>query len=204
MILAPFGLAGSLTGQSFKQSDATMRVLDDWGQFYPLEKGGGATGDHTVVEVLVGGVKMRYPACYVLVTDMDDSLNSAALSSGVQPPNPGAKTNGTSKHFPAQTERFNFKLVSFLATPVTIQTPPPSPVQINSKVPQPGPFSVSVEHLSSMQRAPTVATILPERVWQECLLGGPPNNNNTLQGHETGGQWDFVDPLKRSNCTCAK
>lgn len=70
---------------------------------------------------------------------------------------------------------------------------------------------MSVEHLSSMQRSPTVATILPERVWQECLLGGPPNNNNnnnnnnTNNNHnENGGQWDFVDPLKRLNCTCSK
>lgn len=97
MILAPFGLSGSLTGQTFKQSDATTRLLEDWGQFYPLDKSNCSTGDYNVVEVIVGGVKMRYPACYVLVTDMDDSLNNVVLNSGTQPPSTTIK-NGTSMY----------------------------------------------------------------------------------------------------------
>lgn len=74
-----------------------MRVLDDWGQFYPLDKGNCSTGDYNVVEVIVGGVKMRYPACYVLVTDMDDSFNNAILNNCLQQTTNGIK-NGTSKY----------------------------------------------------------------------------------------------------------
>lgn len=32
------------------------------------------------MEVLVGGVRMRYPSCYVLVTDMDDTPPDTPLS----------------------------------------------------------------------------------------------------------------------------
>ncbi|KAI4455970.1 rag1-activating protein 1 [Holotrichia oblita] len=163
LILAPFGLAGTLTGQTFKTGDATMRLLEDWGQFYPLDKTY-MSGDNSVVEVIVGGVKMRYPSCYVLVTDMDDSVNCAV--SGIS--NTPATANGTTKNGST--------------TPVPIQTPPASPVPINSKVPQPGPLPNSVEHPSSMQRPPTAATVLPERVWQECMLGKT-NPNQTPSEH---------------------
>lgn len=99
MILAPFGLAGILTGQTFKTGDATMRLLEDWGQFYPLDKTY-MTGDNTVVEVIVGGVKMRYPSCYVLVTDMDDNLNSAVsgLVNNNNNNNTPINTNGVTKN----------------------------------------------------------------------------------------------------------
>lgn len=98
--MAPFGLAGTLTGQTFKTGDATMRLLEDWGQFYPLDKTY-MSGDNSVVEIIVGGVKMRYPSCYVLVTDMDDSVN--CVVSGMNnvtingPPTNGSTKNGNSK-----------------------------------------------------------------------------------------------------------
>ncbi|KAJ8953884.1 hypothetical protein NQ318_019124 [Aromia moschata] len=147
VILAPFGLAGTLTGQSFKSPEATARLLDDWSQFYPLDKSSSLT-DSSVVEVIVGGVKMRYPSCYVLVTDLDDNANMTILN-GLPSSPPG--------------ERMMEKRA---ASPILVQTPPPSPVQINSRVPQPGSYTVSVEHINSMSREQTAATILPERVWQ--------------------------------------
>lgn len=82
---------------------ATNKILEEWKQFYPIDtilKGPAyemtlPTPPHSspqsttnvkpvqhsqaippVIEVLVGGVggvRMRYPSCYVLVTEMDDS-----------------------------------------------------------------------------------------------------------------------------------
>jgi hypothetical protein len=96
VILAPYGLAGTLTGQSFKSPDLTSRLLEDWSHFYPLDKSSSLT-ESSVVEVIVGGVKMKYPSCYVLVTDLDDNANSSVLNgTGVSPPN-GLVKNGTSK-----------------------------------------------------------------------------------------------------------
>lgn len=43
MILAPFGLEGTLTGREWSDADAgTARLLDAWRQLYPLEQGCGA------------------------------------------------------------------------------------------------------------------------------------------------------------------
>ena len=40
VILSPFGLNGTLTGQSFKLSDPpTQRLIDEWNQFYPISPG---------------------------------------------------------------------------------------------------------------------------------------------------------------------
>ncbi|XP_018561806.1 mediator of RNA polymerase II transcription subunit 13 isoform X2 [Anoplophora glabripennis] len=181
-IVAPFGLAGTLTGQSFKSSEATTRLLDDWSQFYPLDKSNSLT-DSSVVEVIVGGVKMRYPSCYVLVTDLDDNDNSIILNGlPSSPPSERAEKRG--------------------ASPVLVHTPPPSPMQINSRVPQPGSYTVSVEHINSMSREQTAATVLPERTWQECVLGGGTGGQH--QEKEFNGNWDFVDPTRRTNCTCSK
>lgn len=99
VILAPFGLAGVLTGQAYRPADWTTKVLDEWKRFFPLDyrstassRTGATNSDPEapppIVEVLVGGMKMRYPSCYVLVTDMDDD---AIANSGTNP----AMTGGT-------------------------------------------------------------------------------------------------------------
>lgn len=95
--MAPFGLAGTLTGQSYKSPDATTRLLEDWAQFYPLEKGISGASDGNIVEVIVGGVKLRYPSCYVFITDLDDNENVSVLNGmGIGNMN-GSVKNGSSK-----------------------------------------------------------------------------------------------------------
>lgn len=72
VILAPYGLAGTLTGKCFKSSDPIgKKTLDEWSMFYPLRRKTD-NPDPPVVEVIAGGVKMYYPANYVLLTDIDD------------------------------------------------------------------------------------------------------------------------------------
>lgn len=40
VILSPFGLNGTLTGQSFKLSDPpTLKLIEEWKQFYPIKTG---------------------------------------------------------------------------------------------------------------------------------------------------------------------
>lgn len=52
VILAPYGLAGTLTGQSFKALDAsTQRIMDSWKQFYPIHD---VADMPSAVEVIVG------------------------------------------------------------------------------------------------------------------------------------------------------
>lgn len=54
-----------------------------------------------------------------------------------------------------------------------------------------------------MSREQTAATVLPERTWQDCLLGGG-QSGQQQQDKEFTGNWDFVDPTRRTSCTCVK
>ncbi|XP_034659492.1 mediator of RNA polymerase II transcription subunit 13 isoform X2 [Drosophila subobscura] len=72
VMLAPFGIAAILTGNSYKANDPVAeKILEDWASFFPQ-----CNKDNTdvppVVEVVSGGHKMYHPTNYVLVTDLDD------------------------------------------------------------------------------------------------------------------------------------
>lgn len=77
VILAPYGLAGTLTGQV---SRVDSQLLEEWKHFYPINGSSQESGLPPLVEVLVGGVRMRYPSCYVLVTDLDEVIVDSPLS----------------------------------------------------------------------------------------------------------------------------
>lgn len=72
VILAPFGVAATLTGKFYRTNDTiTKKTLKEWSIFYPLLN----RTEHQsppVVEVIAGGVKMYYPARYVLISDTDN------------------------------------------------------------------------------------------------------------------------------------
>uniref|UniRef100_A0A672ZGT8 Mediator of RNA polymerase II transcription subunit 13 n=1 Tax=Sphaeramia orbicularis TaxID=375764 RepID=A0A672ZGT8_9TELE len=86
VVLSPYGLSGTLTGQAYKMSDpAARKLMEEWSYFYPMvlqqKEGGGEkekdTGQaydrncHVAVEVIVGGVRMTYPAAFVLIAQGD-------------------------------------------------------------------------------------------------------------------------------------
>ncbi|XP_050307755.1 mediator of RNA polymerase II transcription subunit 13 isoform X2 [Anthonomus grandis grandis] len=187
VILAPFGLAGTLTGQSFRSPESTAKFLDDWSHFYPLDKSSSLT-DSSVVEVIVGGAKMRYPSCYVLVTDLDDNANQML----------GCTTTITNANLlSSPNERLPKSTSNRTISPLTVPTPPPSPIQVNSRVPQPGPHTVSVENINNLSKDQTAAQVLSERTWQQCLCGGD-------KGSKEEGSWEFVEPTRKVNCSCVK
>lgn len=80
VILSPYGLSGTLTGQAYKMSDpAARKLMEEWSYFYPIvlqQKEGGAEKDteekgqaydrncHVAVEVIVGTEKVRI-YCFV-------------------------------------------------------------------------------------------------------------------------------------------
>lgn len=137
--------------------------MDDWSQFYPLDKTNSLT-DSNVVEVIVNGVKMPYPSCYVLVTDMDDNANSTVLyGMSVTPPNeritmsvgasnsniPSPTLGDKKEHQQQHMQHFQqqqLQRAGGATSPTMLQqmTPPPSPIQINSRVPQQGPYTVGI------------------------------------------------------------
>ncbi|ODN04072.1 Mediator of RNA polymerase II transcription subunit 13 [Orchesella cincta] len=248
VILAPYGLAGTLTGVGYRMSDpGTHKILEEWKQFYPVEAAlkaptydvstststhGPHSSPHSatngannqqqqqqaspgvnqgapalssagippVLEVIVGGVRMRYPSCYVLCTELDElprslETNSSNTSSNAPvalktktSPNKGVKDSET-------------------ATCPAVKSPgrPQGTLTISRKVDK-------------------VEGLLPERVWQETILPSQPlakipssndqsstlssseqaNSANTTNICDTAGQWDFVDPTKKLGCACSK
>lgn len=68
MVLSPYGLSGTLTGQAYKMSDPAVRkLMEEWSYFYPMvlqqkegekekEEAGQAydRNCHVAVEVIVG------------------------------------------------------------------------------------------------------------------------------------------------------
>ena len=57
MILAPYGLQGTITGQAYKETDhATQKLMDDWRQFYNFKDAdrNDGLGMPPAVEVIVG------------------------------------------------------------------------------------------------------------------------------------------------------
>uniref|UniRef100_A0AAQ6AEF1 Mediator of RNA polymerase II transcription subunit 13 n=1 Tax=Amphiprion ocellaris TaxID=80972 RepID=A0AAQ6AEF1_AMPOC len=87
VVLSPYGLSGTLTGQAYKMSDpAARKLMEEWSYFYPMvlqqkegsgEKENEEAGQaydrncHVAVEVIVGGVRMTYPAAFVLIAQGD-------------------------------------------------------------------------------------------------------------------------------------
>lgn len=85
VILSPFGLNGTLTGQSFKLSDSsTKKLIGEWKQFYPvtsnLKEGSEEKQEEmdweddslAAVEVLVGEC-----SDYLLLTERNGLIRSA-------------------------------------------------------------------------------------------------------------------------------
>lgn len=85
VILSPFGLNGTLTGQSFKLSDSsTKKLIGEWKQFYPvtsnLKEGSEEKQEEmdweddslAAVEVLVGEC-----SDYLLITEINWLVRSA-------------------------------------------------------------------------------------------------------------------------------
>ena len=216
VILAPYGLAGSLTGQAYKIPDVqTKRQLEEWRQFYPIdtkfsscEIGGEEVLLPPAVEVVVGGMKMRYPTCYVLVTDMDDPASSP--SSAVHQ---GAVS-------PAGTTAAVMKSVGLPSSSAAVVTPPcspcPQPTVVRNRPPCPSspfPTAASGHHPASMQLSPSPATCLPEHVWQDSTLNSTQHevSEQNVAGSDAvptqqpqAGQWDFADPTRKSMCSCSK
>uniref|UniRef100_A0A8D9A536 Mediator of RNA polymerase II transcription subunit 13 n=1 Tax=Cacopsylla melanoneura TaxID=428564 RepID=A0A8D9A536_9HEMI len=197
VILAPFGLAGTLTGQVFKAVDtAAHRLLEDWRHFYPLH-----TPDTVdippVVEVLVGGVKMRYPSCYVLVTEMD---SPAPLSSSPSPLPPLLLTSSsggdpTSPTSPGVTVSV---VPHHTHHPASMVHPPPPAITLPETAWQ--ECTLEIVGPASSAGGPASGPGAPH-------AGTPPPSAAAAassQQQQGPGSWPFTDPTLKKPCVCAK
>ncbi|XP_050718287.1 mediator of RNA polymerase II transcription subunit 13-like isoform X1 [Eriocheir sinensis] len=203
VILGPYGLSGTLTGVSYRHSEPSIqKLLDEWRQFFPVETKAPPTESlepplPAAVEVIVGGHKMRYPTCYVLVTDMDDYLMAGrgtnVVNVGQAAPSSlkGGLTNETSQEA-SETSALPANSSPFMASTHTL---------------------LASEYLSCGGRGLGWSRGMCERVWQDVVqcpgqLPPTPHDGLTPEGAlipaEIAGQWEFSDPATKISCSCAK
>ncbi|XP_055536254.1 mediator of RNA polymerase II transcription subunit 13 isoform X2 [Wyeomyia smithii] len=191
VILAPFGLAATLTGQSYKTSDPqTQKVLDDWSAFYPISNKNinlseSADTVPPIVEIMTGGIKMRYPSKYVLVTDIDDwsppvangsiqqspaKLTSQSASSSLTAAVASSLLNNNrSPLSPSHAAANNNSPTGCVYGDNTRDTKP----FMNPPLTVPESPSNDLGNQNSMSSAMinnSPAILLPERVWQDCIM----------------------------------
>ncbi|CAL8319983.1 unnamed protein product [Lota lota] len=217
VILSPYGLSGTLTGQAYKMSDPAVRkLMEEWSYFYPMvlrrteEERGRGGGDlekdrepgerpydptcHVAVEVIVGGVRMTYPAAFVLIAQSDLLVRSP-------PPAPGA---------PALHRE-----PSHCSVPLTPPTSPEQPCSadsgfvttVSSVTPQ--ETAIGVTNLSPKHSGKSLTDHVVHQAWRECYL------NQHQQKWSEGSElmpmeevsngvttWDFNDLGARAPCSC--
>ncbi|KAM6975941.1 mediator of RNA polymerase II transcription subunit 13-like isoform 1-T1 [Tautogolabrus adspersus] len=212
VILSPYGLSGTLTGQAFKMSDpATRKLMEEWSYFYPMvlqqkeeskekekEEGSRAydSNCHVAVEVIVGGVRMTYPAALVVIAQGDLPVEQP-------PPVPAAQgLNREPNH---------------CSVPLTPPTSPQQPCSADSG------FVTSVSSVLTPDSSIGVPSISPKhsgkkltcqvvhQAWRECYLNQPQYVHNhptdaTPKKEVPNGvtTWDFNDLGARSSCSCSR
>ncbi|XP_070844891.1 mediator of RNA polymerase II transcription subunit 13-like isoform X4 [Chaetodon trifascialis] len=212
VILSPYGLSGTLTGQAYKMSDpAARKLMEEWSYFYPMvlqqKEGGGEKekedtsqacdrNGHVAVEVIVGGVRMTYPAALVLIAQGDLPVEQP-------PPVPAAQgLNREPNH---------------CSVPLTPPSSPQQPCSADSG------FVTSVSSVPTSDSSMGVASISPKhsgkkltcqvvhQAWRECYLNQPQYVSNqpadvTPKKEVPNGitTWDFNDLGARVSCSCSR
>uniref|UniRef100_A0A667YDZ0 Mediator of RNA polymerase II transcription subunit 13 n=1 Tax=Myripristis murdjan TaxID=586833 RepID=A0A667YDZ0_9TELE len=166
VILSPYGLSGTLTGQAYKMSDPAVRkLMDEWSYFYPMvlhqkegsgekdKEDGGQAYDpncHVAVEVIVGGVRMTYPAAFVLIAQVDLPVE--------QPP-PVLAAQGFARE------------PNHCSVPLT---PPTSPEQPCSGTRCAHTHtSIGVTNISPKHSGKKLTCQVVHQAWRECYLNQP-------------------------------
>uniref|UniRef100_A0A3B3D0C2 Mediator of RNA polymerase II transcription subunit 13 n=1 Tax=Oryzias melastigma TaxID=30732 RepID=A0A3B3D0C2_ORYME len=208
VVLSPYSLSGTLTGQAYKMSDPAVRkLMEEWSYFYPMvhpqkegsgekEKGeAGQAGDrcsHVAVEVIVGGVRMTYPAAFVLITQGDLPAE--------QPPVSVAQ--GLSKE------------PNNCSVPLTPPTSPEQPCSADSgfvtsvsSVPTPD-SSTGITSISPKHSGKKLTCHVVHQAWKECYLNQPQHLATELTQRKEAPNgvttWNFNDLGSRAPCSCSR
>ncbi|MED6270496.1 hypothetical protein CHARACLAT_011007, partial [Characodon lateralis] len=212
VILSPYGLNGTLTGQAFKMSDpAARKLMEEWSYFYPMvlpqKEGSGEKGQkevgqaydrssHVAVDVIVGGVRMTYPAAFVLIAQGDLPVEQP-------PPVPAAQ--GLNKE------------LNNCSVPLTPPTSPDQPCSADSgfvtsasNVPTPD-SSMGITTFSPKHSGKKLTCQVVHQAWRECYLNQsqhvPNQLTDVIQRKEVPNEvvtWNFNDLGARAPCSCSR
>ncbi|XP_030624819.1 mediator of RNA polymerase II transcription subunit 13-like isoform X2 [Chanos chanos] len=204
VVLSPYGLKGTLTGQAYKMSDPAVRkLMEEWSYFYPMvlrrhegeKEDGEPTYDshsHVAVEVIVAGVRMIYPAAFVLIAQADLPVEQPPSVAGVQGGGRDAANCGIPLTPPTSPQQPCSDDTSFQAP-------------VNSVSGQDGGLTVSPKHSGRKMTSEMV-----HQAWKECYLNQLQRKCNLTNGnemkevsHETS-PWDFTNTGERAQCNCSR
>ncbi|XP_015914163.1 mediator of RNA polymerase II transcription subunit 13 isoform X2 [Parasteatoda tepidariorum] len=191
VILSPYGLEGKLTGVGYKYSDPNMaRFMNNWHMFYPHPHRKNRKPIDTevpnIVEVLIGGVRMKYPTPYVFVTaeDHEEIFPYSEQSSWIE--SRGTHLRTVSK-------------ANVLPTPGLL-TPPMSPTENHSSgdfIPRSAEGSAKRRECLGGVPRNGVSQLVQYSVSQDAAISSIPNKSN-----DSPPLWDYQDVLMdTSNCS---
>ncbi|XP_044173755.1 mediator of RNA polymerase II transcription subunit 13-like isoform X2 [Acropora millepora] len=203
VLLGPYGLSGSITGQTSHLDEmVSVKLIEEWKKFYPLDSSSDWSeavshcsnkGIPAATLVVVGETQMWYPSMFVVVpyTECGKADESVLLRC-----DPATNSGPTSL------------------------TPPASPLDSNNADVVTGcanllPMSKVLP--SAVSDKKTLTHSLVQEVWQEITK--PASNKSASQSSMSRlttsfmktessndvtsiGQWDFEDPFKRTSCSC--
>lgn len=192
VILVPYGLCGSLTGNSYRETDqSASKIIEEWSQFYPLDKNDGTDVNKIppLVEVIVAGVRMKYPSCYVLLCEIEDAPTRAPNLTAQRPgvaPGGGLLTPPTS---PAAAV-----LLSGADAGGKVQCAPYTGAHTDA----------NTELMAKSSRA--FSARITEKVTQDNLVtaGIAKRSMETISDEAAVGVWNFNDPSVKTTCNCAR
>lgn len=206
VILAPYNLAGVLIGQSpsSDQDVTTKSLLQEWQDFYPMDRcswsGDGAllqapelpggSDLSPLLDVVVAGVHMRYPAQYVLIPK--DYL-SPPVSSASMPAAAGCVDAGASDLLPLADDANGMQTAQQRAA-----LQPKTGLSCSGVRPRPP--------------APAVDGVVQKTFEEACILSAkraPISSSSAAgaganQSDDEQGQWSLCDPSTKHNCVCGR
>ncbi|XP_061703731.1 mediator of RNA polymerase II transcription subunit 13-like isoform X3 [Syngnathoides biaculeatus] len=191
VILSPYGLSGTLTGQAYKMSDpAARKLMEEWSYFYPMVlrrkersgEGNDAPADdgnaHVAVEVVVG------PA----------AGGAAPARSRSPGPRQGAEPLQRAAH--AADVAGAALLGGFVTSASSVPTPD---------------SSIGVASLSPKHSGKKLTCQVVHQAWRECYLSQPQRTlkqaaDVTPKKEVPNGvtTWDFSDVGARAPCSCSR
>lgn len=176
--------------------------------------------------MLTGGIKMRYPTKYVLVTDLDDfkSNSSNNLTNGIHSgssnknckentlnhqQNSGSSSNNCTNPINSCNPDKNKSISSPSTTNPTTTTSSSVPLQSTALI-----SDIDLGNPLNMHIPLKNVTVLPERVWQDCVsseanvklqqLQLQQDNNENASGAANKLIWEITNPLQKMTCHCLK
>lgn len=144
---------------------------------------------------MTGGAKMRYPSCYVLVTEIDESA-AISQSSGIT--HFSSFSNSSSSFCSSQQKA---SLHTSVLTPPTSPCDPSLAANCNFNRNHLGPFSETLsESAIRAFMGYSAALKIKEASWQDSSLQG---RKQVVEGSEQC-YWDFSDPSSLVRCNCSR